>query len=120
MFASALSVFCFPPALLKSSVDNGTVPLTQVLSTMLGLLAKDHDIHVTDFFLLIIGLSKPSIDRQAEIRNGRAAGGVAKLRVSRQISNENDFIEPHHRRILPFQPQPLGRLFLRLSRSETS
>ena len=118
MFASALSIFRFPPSLLESSVDNGPVTFTQVLAAMLGLLAKDHDVNETDFLLLIIALSKPSVHRQPEIGDGSAAGGVPKFRVSRQVPDENDFIEPHHLRILPFQPQPLGTLLRPLARSK--
>ncbi len=104
VFVSALSIFRFPPPLLKSSVDNGSVTFTQVLAAMLGLFAKDHDINVTHFLFLIIGLSKASIHRQPEIGDGSTTGGVPKFRVSRQVPDENDFIEPHHLRILPVRP----------------
>lgn len=118
MFASALPLFRLPLTIVEASVDNGPITFTQVLAAILGLLAKGHDIHVTHFIFLIIALSKPSVHRQPEIGDGSAAGGVPKFRVSRQVPDENDFIEPHHLRIPPFQPQPLETLLRPLARSK--
>ena len=118
MFASALSVFRFPPSLLEPAIDNSDVPLAQVLAAMLGLLAEDHDINETHFLSLIIGLSKPSVDGQPEIGDGGPAGSISKFGVSRQIPDENDLIESHHCRTLPvLRPPPPAMLPLPPARS---
>jgi len=92
-----LPVFCFPAALLQPPVDDDSVPLAEILSAMLRLLAEHHDIDKTHFFFELIALLEPPAGSQPETRHGRPARRVSQLRIAGQIADQDDLIEPCHR-----------------------
>ena len=100
VFATFLAVFRLPAALLKAPVDNHAVALAQILPAVFCLLAEHHDIDEADFFLELIALLEAPTGRQAEAGNRRPAGGIPKLGIPGQITDQDDFIEPRQRSLL--------------------
>ena len=65
MLTAFLTVFSFPPALLKPPINDDSAPLAKILPAMFRLLAEDDNIDKTNFFFQFIALLVPPADRKA-------------------------------------------------------
>src|SRR5437870_4098893 len=96
MLRDLLPLLRFELAHLEAPLDEGTVPLAEVLAAGLRLLAEDDDVHEADFFLGFVPLPVPAIDRQPEVGHRRPAGRIPDLWSPGEVSHEDAFIEPRH------------------------
>src|ERR1051325_10868060 len=90
VLAALLPVFGFPATLLQAPVDDDPVALAEILPTMLRLLAEHDNVDIADFFLLIVGLSVPPIDREPEIRHRGPVRRVSNFRILGQIADQDN------------------------------
>ena len=101
MLAALLAVFRFPSALLQPPIDDDPIPLAEILPAMFRLLAKDHYVDKTDFFLQFIALLVPPADRETQTGHGCPVRRVSQLRIPREVPEKNDFIKPGHQQTPP-------------------
>src|SRR4029077_19161499 len=91
-----------PLPVLDASLDVDLLPLDEVLLQALGALAPEADAVPLGALLLLPALVVPHFGRrETEGGDRRAARGVAKLRVTSEVADENDLVHAAHMR-LPF------------------
>ena len=98
MFASLLPIIRFPSSLLKTPINDRSIALIEILATMLGLAPEHNDINIAYFFFWFIRLTIAAIHRQGKIHDRGPARSIPKLWISREVPDQNNFIESHHRR----------------------
>jgi hypothetical protein len=101
MFAALLAVFRLPPALLQPPIDDNSAPLAEILPAMFGLLAEHDNVDKTDLLFQFIALLVPPTDCETQTGHRRPVRRVPQLRISREVTQENNFIKSGHRQIPP-------------------
>src|SRR5688572_3078493 len=92
-----LTVLALPVARLQPALDEDLAALVEVLPARLGLLAPHHDGEEAHFLALLAALGAVvAVDRQAQIRHGGAARGVAQLRGTRQVADQQHLVQARH------------------------
>src|SRR5262249_31204141 len=114
-----LAVLALPVPRLQASFDEHLTTLVEVLAAALCLLAPHHDREEAGFLALFATLRRViSIDRHAEIGHRRSARGVAQLRGTGQIADQQDLVEARHQTTSSSTSGCglLGRRFFRIGR----
>ena len=89
-----LAVLAFPLARLEATLDVDLVALAQVLGGKLSLLAPAHDAEPLGLFLaLALGVLVVAVDRNRELGHGLAAGRVAHLGVTTQVTDDHALVQ---------------------------
>src|SRR6185436_7658786 len=92
-----LPVLAFPVARLQSAFHEDLAALVEVLAARLGLLAPHHHREEADFFPLLPALRRiVPVDRQPQVRDRGAARRVTELRGTREIADQEHFVQACH------------------------
>src|SRR3989441_7498034 len=92
-----LAVLALPVARLEPPLDEDLAALVEVLTARLGLLAPDDDGEEARFLPLLARLRRVvAVDRHPEIRDGGAAGRVAQLRGTGQVTDQQHLVQVRH------------------------
>jgi hypothetical protein len=92
VLAPFLSLLALPGAILQAAFDEDRATLVQVLTTALGLLAKDDDVDKAGIIAPLVPLFDTIIDRQSESGYWGPGGGIAHFGVSSEIAQEYDTV----------------------------